>query len=143
MGRSFAFAYIHQFIVRVTVGRILVAIGNIVVDNQRVKLTQDRHTANLQVNTLIIQAEKGLTNALPAADTKSVGSLIKAFCEQLDLGRGHLVAHDIGAWVAVAFLAVRKRDTGRICVKESLFWKAAQMLLGVFLISGRMISTAW
>jgi hypothetical protein len=44
----------------VTVGRILVSTGNIVVDNQGVKLTQDRHTPNLQVNTRIIQAEKAL-----------------------------------------------------------------------------------
>jgi hypothetical protein len=57
---SFAFTYIDQFIIRVTVGRILVGTGNIVIDNQRVKLTQDRHTPNLQVNTRIIQSEEGL-----------------------------------------------------------------------------------
>jgi pimeloyl-ACP methyl ester carboxylesterase len=45
----------------------------------------------------------GNTNASPAADTKSVARLIKAFCDQLDLGRVHLMAHDIGAWVAVSF----------------------------------------
>lgn len=39
----------------------------------------------------------------PTADTKAVARFLKAFCDQLGLGPVHLVAHDVGAWVAVTF----------------------------------------
>lgn len=45
----------------------------------------------------------GNSNALSSADTLSVANLIKSFCNQLHLDQVHLMAHDIGAWVAVTF----------------------------------------
>jgi pimeloyl-ACP methyl ester carboxylesterase len=44
----------------------------------------------------------GNDNAASSADTQTVASVIKAFCDELKLENIHLVAHDIGAWVAVA-----------------------------------------
>ncbi|WP_256010268.1 alpha/beta fold hydrolase [Desertivirga xinjiangensis] len=45
----------------------------------------------------------GNSNALPSADTLSVSNFIRQFCEQLKIKSFHLLAHDIGAWVAVTF----------------------------------------
>jgi len=47
----------------------------------------------------------GMGNENPAqsADTQNVARLIRSFCDHLGLESLHMVAHDIGAWVAVAF----------------------------------------
>jgi pimeloyl-ACP methyl ester carboxylesterase len=45
----------------------------------------------------------GNSNALPTADTQTVARFIKSFCDQFGLGKIHLMGHDVGAWVAVAF----------------------------------------
>lgn len=45
----------------------------------------------------------GNVNATPAADTLTVATFIKSFCDQLGLKNIHLVGHDVGAWVATTF----------------------------------------
>lgn len=45
----------------------------------------------------------GNNNALPTADTRTVARFIKSFCDQFALEKIHLMAHDIGSWVATAF----------------------------------------
>lgn len=45
----------------------------------------------------------GNSNNLPSSDTLAVSKLIKDFCAELYIDQFHLVAHDIGAWVAVTF----------------------------------------
>lgn len=45
----------------------------------------------------------GNENALPTADTRTVAGLIHSFCRELKLDNIYLMAHDIGAWVAVTY----------------------------------------
>lgn len=45
----------------------------------------------------------GNSDLSPTADTQTVARLIKSFCDHFDLPEVHLIAHDVGAWVAVTF----------------------------------------
>jgi pimeloyl-ACP methyl ester carboxylesterase len=45
----------------------------------------------------------GNSDISPTADTQTVARLIKSFCDHFDLPEVHLIAHDVGAWVAVTF----------------------------------------
>ncbi len=45
----------------------------------------------------------GNSDAAPAADTQSVAIFLKSFFDLLGLEKYHLLAHDVGAWVAVTF----------------------------------------
>jgi len=61
------------------------------------KLSKDYHVFAIDLPGM------GNSNTLPTADTQTVARFIKSFCDQFCLERIHLMAHDIGAWVAVAF----------------------------------------
>ena len=45
----------------------------------------------------------GNSDATPAADTQSVAIFLKSFFDLLGIEKFHLLAHDVGAWVAVTF----------------------------------------
>jgi pimeloyl-ACP methyl ester carboxylesterase len=45
----------------------------------------------------------GNSNTAAGSDSLTIAKLIKAFCTKLNINELHLLAHDIGAWVAVTF----------------------------------------
>ncbi|RVT95856.1 alpha/beta fold hydrolase, partial [Mucilaginibacter limnophilus] len=60
----------------------------------------------LQKDHRIIAVElpgMGNSNAAKSADTLTVARFLKTFLDQINIDHFHLVAHDIGAWVAVTF----------------------------------------
>jgi pimeloyl-ACP methyl ester carboxylesterase len=61
----------------------------------------------------------GNLNAAPNADTRSIANVIHSFCKQLNLGSIHLVAHDIGAWVATAFALEHEKSLRSLIVLDA------------------------
>ena len=61
----------------------------------------------------------GNINASRNADTRSVARVIHSFCEQLALGSIHLVAHDIGAWVATTFALEYEKSLKSLIVLDA------------------------
>ena len=61
----------------------------------------------------------GNSNSLPTADTQTVARFIKSFCDQFRLEGIHLMAHDIGAWVAVTFALEFEKNLKSLVVLDA------------------------